>query len=110
MSEQSNSAGSTRNQWQAHIRILEKSGLSRAEYCRQHNLSYHALTYWLRKLSASSSHQPLLVPVPLRQTAILSDRQPSGVKILLGGRVAIELTEQFSPAALHRALTVLEGR
>ena len=32
--------------WQAHVNALEKSGLNRTEYCSQHNLSYHALTYW----------------------------------------------------------------
>ncbi len=30
--------------WQAHVNALEKSGLNRTEYCKQHNLSYHALT------------------------------------------------------------------
>ena len=36
--------------WQAHLRALGGSGLSRREYCRRHHLSYHALTYWVRKL------------------------------------------------------------
>ena len=35
--------------WQAHVRALAASGLSRRGYCRRHELSYHALTYWVRK-------------------------------------------------------------
>ena len=30
--------------WQAHVRALRTSGLSRRGYCRRHHLSYHALT------------------------------------------------------------------
>jgi len=36
-----------------HIRALEQSGLSRAEYARHHWLSCHTLTYWHKKLSLS---------------------------------------------------------
>ena len=38
----------SRHYWQRHVRAQQESGLSRAEYCRQQNLSYHALTYDLR--------------------------------------------------------------
>ena len=41
----------SRRHWQAHISAQRKSGLSRAAYCKEHNLSYHAATYWNRKLS-----------------------------------------------------------
>ncbi|MFV0437527.1 MAG: IS66 family insertion sequence element accessory protein TnpA, partial [Desulfopila sp.] len=35
-------AGRSRK-WQAHVKALAQSGLSRAEYCRRHSLSYHAM-------------------------------------------------------------------
>ena len=35
--------------WQTHVRALTANGLSRRAYCRRHQLSYHALTYWVRK-------------------------------------------------------------
>jgi hypothetical protein len=101
----------SRHHWEAHIRAQQKSGLSRAEYCRRNDLSYHALTYWRRKLSGSSNGKSQLVPVPMEK--ILRSRQPaatSGVKILLNDRVAIEVNEQFSPTALGQVLTVLENR
>jgi len=101
----------SRHHWEAHIRAQQKSGLSRAEYCRRNDLSYHALTYWRRKLSGSSRGKSQLVPVPMEK--IVRSRQPaatSGVKILLNDRIAIEVNEQFSPTALGQVLTVLEHR
>ena len=102
---------SSRHHWEAHIRAQQKSGLSRAEYCRRNDLSYHALTYWRRKLTGSSSGKSQLVPVPMEK--MLRSRHPaatSGVKILLHDRIAIEVSEQFSPRALSQVLTVLETR
>lgn len=100
-----------RHYWQTHIRMQQESGLSRAEYCRQHNLSYHTLTYWQRKLAKPSSAPTALVPVPVGKII----RRPvtslgAGVKILLDNDVAIEVTEQFSQVALNRVLSVLEQR
>jgi len=98
--------------WQAHIRKLHESGLSRAEYCRQQKLSYHAFTYWHRKLANSSSGTGALVPVPvqkiIRQSMITP--QGAGVKIIIGNGVAIEVAERFSSSALNQVLSVLEQR
>ena len=100
-----------RHYWQRHIRSQQKSGLSRAEYCRQQNLSYHALTYWQKKLGKASPSVTTLVPVPVEK--ILRPpvtSQGAGVKIILNNTVAIEVSEQFSPLTLHRVLSVLEQR
>ena len=101
----------SRHYWQRHIRTQQESGLNRAEYCRQQNLSYHALTYWRKKLGKPSPSATALVPVPVEnmlRPPIAS--QGAGVKILLNNAVAIEVTEQFSPVALNRVLSVLEQR
>ena len=54
--------------WQTHLKALATSGFSRSEYCRRHNLSYHALTYWVRKQQEISLVKPALalVEVPVR--------------------------------------------
>jgi len=60
--------------WRAHINALAKSGLSRSEYCRRHTLSYHAMTYWLRKSTpvvVTTSPSITLVEVPTRLPAIV---------------------------------------
>ncbi len=110
MSKKQHHPRSSARQWQAHVKALQKSGLSRAEYCRRHNLSYHALTYWQRKLHRSDQ-PPVLVQVPMVQPANsnLDQQKCSGVSIRLN-RMSIELGEQFSPVVLHKVLAVLEGR
>ena len=85
--------------------------MSRAEYCRQHNLPYHAITYWQRKLFIPSPAATVLVPVPAEKIIRRPvNNQKAGVKILLNNDVAIEVTEQFSLMALNRVLSVLETR
>ena len=98
--------------WQAHVNAAEKSGLSRAEYCRQYNLSYHALTYWKRKLSRSNNRQATLVPVTLSTALVRNSEQhnQAGLQIILPGKMSVAVGDNFSPATLSRLLTVLENR
>ena len=104
---------SQQRRWQAHVNAAEKSGLSRAEYCRRNNLSYHAMAYWKRKLSRSNNrHQATLVPVTLPAALMRNGDQheQAELRILLPGRMSISVGDNFSPATLMRLLTVLENR
>ena len=97
--------------WQRHSKSQQESGLSRAEYCRRQNLSYHALAYWQKKLGKSSPASTALVPVPIEE--ILRSpvsSQGAGVKIILSNTVAVEVSDQFSALTLQRVLSVLEKR
>lgn len=78
--------------WQAHVRALAASGLSRRGYCRRHQLSYHALTYWVRKFRQVPAHAspPALVH--------------------LGDGHMLEIDADFDAASLGRLLGVLEPR
>ena len=98
--------------WQAHVNALAKSELSRAEYYRQHNLSYHALTYWKRKLSRPSSNKTTLVPVTLPAALMRNGVQhnQAELQIILPGKLSVAVGNNFSPATLSRLLTVLENR
>ena len=100
----------SRGHWQAHIKAQEKSGLSRAEYCRRHDLSYHALTYWQRKLYRPRRQHAQLVPVSVETIPHVRSASASGIKILLNNRIAIEVADQFSPRTLSQILSVLENR
>lgn len=113
MSTQTNQDSQSRNQrhWQAHVNAQQQSGLKRADYCRQHKLSYHAMTYWHNKLSRSNIDKSTLVPVPLHsieQPPVQPQR--SSLKIILPGSISVEVGNNFSPATLSRLLTTLEGR
>ena len=102
---------SVRKIWRAHIAAWQKSGLTRAEYCRQHNLSHHSLRYWQKKDEQPSQAALTFVPVSL---AISSKRvNPreciSSLKVEVGNRFRVEVTNDFSSATLIRLITTLES-
>ena len=114
MNTKANRHEQPRNQrhWHAHVAQQVKSGLNRAEYCRQHNLSYHALTYWCKKLS-KPPHPPekSLVPVTLHNSIQrIAGQQSVSLKILLPGQAAIEIGDNFLPATLNRLLDTFKAR
>jgi len=94
--------------WHAHVKAMKHSGLSRAEYCRQHELSYHAMTYWSRKIQRPNrTPNSTLVPVPMHQVQQLTvARQP--LRLHLAGQRYIEINEHFSEHTLKRLLALLE--
>ena len=98
--------------WQAHVNAAEKSGLSRAEYCRRYNLSYHTMTYWKRKLSRSNNRQATLVPVTLPAALMRNGGQhnQAELQIILPGKLSVAVGNNFSPDTLNKLLTVLEKR
>ena len=99
--------------WQAHIGAQKQSGLSRAEYCRQHKLSYHTATYWSKKLSKKPSPQKTtLVPVKLASSLQINavPESRSVLKVILPNRIAIEVDDDFSAAVLTKLLMTLESR
>lgn len=97
--------------WQAHVRALGRSGLSRREYCRRYHLSYPALTYWVRKLRpASERATPLaLVEVPTCSLPLLR-RSGSAFRLHLDQGRLLEIESDFDEAGLGRLLRVLEQR
>jgi len=73
--------------WQKHIDDWQSSGLSRARYCRDHELSYHVFNYWHAKLNSSSTPSKLVpvlasLPVPTHLPSQGLELQlPNGVHI-----------------------------
>jgi hypothetical protein len=98
--------------WQVHVRALAASGLSRRGYCRRHQLSYHALTYWVRKFRpapGTAAAPPMLVELPLCPP-ILAHRSGSPFRLHLGDDRLLEIDTDFDAASLGRLLDVLEQR
>ncbi len=97
--------------WKAHVEAQAKSGLSRAKYCRQHELSYHTLTYWHRKLRHHDfSNSPQLVPIPERTIQSALARPSGDMRVVLANNISIELSNSFSSDALARLLPLLASR
>lgn len=49
--------------WKHHLELQKASGLTRAEYCRNHEINYARFGYWLSKWSCETSS---LVAVKLK--------------------------------------------
>ncbi len=100
--------------WQAHVKAQAESGLNRSEYCKQHGLSYDAMTYWRRKLTGNKQTGKTAMLVPIAMEAISSRRRaqwcPTALQILLPGNVAVAVNDDFSSTTLTRLLSVLETR
>jgi hypothetical protein len=94
--------------WQAHIKAFATSGFSRSEYCRRHNLSYHAMTYWLRKQSSVGTQSPAtLIEVPMR-LSVTDAPSNTSLRLHIGAVYMIEIGSNFDEATLTKVLTVLE--
>ena len=96
--------------WRTHIAAWQKSGLRRAEYCRQNNISSHALGYWYKKFEKPGQVGMTLVPVPLAVKLKVMEPQvwSSELKIEVGGRFKIEVADGFTSATLVQLITTLE--
>jgi len=72
------------------------------------------LGYWQRKLSGSGAvgTVPALVPVALAGNIVSPFSSPgrAALRVILPGRLAVEVDDGFSPATLNRLLATLEGR
>ena len=79
--------------WQHHIDGWQASDLSAADYCRQHQLTYHCFLYWRRKF-VSTAEQPMpadsatqalsaFVAVSPQSVADATDIEASGAGVAL---------------------------
>lgn len=97
--------------WQEHVQACQHSGLSKAQYCRDHQLAYHVLIYWSTKFSgriaknenSEQSDVAKLVPVAL-SGAIHPD---SGLQVHLPNGVHISGINAQSVDFISRVINQL---
>lgn len=66
--------------WREHIQLKQESGLSRAAYCRQHELICHRFAYWESKLIPNYRTKTQLISVKLKpQFANCTLAQPATI-------------------------------
>ncbi len=94
-----------------HVDAWRKSGLSRAEYCRQRKLSHHTLRYWQKKFEQSGPVGVTFVPVPLSRAVQNNGprERRTALKVEVGNRFRIEVADEFSTVTLARLIATLEG-
>lgn len=90
--------------WAEHIRAWQRSGLSKAEYCRQNQITKHAFHYWFKKLQEPA--QGSVVPLDLR----IGDLAPSQPQFVLniGQRFQVAIQGDFYPPVLQKLIKTLE--
>lgn len=73
---------------QAMLEAWRQSGLTRREFCIQHNVSYSTFNYWCRRLSADAPAGFTEIEVKSKSPATLGIGLevvfPSGVKLVFG--------------------------
>jgi hypothetical protein len=88
--------------WQAQVSSWRRSGLSQAQFCRDHNLKVRDFGYWKRKFSRSSG-SARFVPLRVRSTPSPS----SSLGLVLESGLRIEVREGFSPGTLRDLIHTL---
>ncbi len=113
MNEQAQVLSARRRRSRAEVERLvaayETSGLSQAEFCRQHALSLSTLSRYLQRRREAAAAGVNLLAVELRGApAIAAQRDDSGLAIALAGGRRIEVARGFDAGTLVQLLGVLE--
>lgn len=102
----------TKGFWANHFAEMEKSPLSRAAYCRKHNLNYDRMQYWRTQLWRVEEKKLLPVtvnPTPVRPENPIEQRRefaiikhPNGTHVFIRSEKAFVLTlnRMFTDAAI----------
>jgi len=96
---QGKSSKQKRQYWQSHDEACRRSGLTRIEYCRGHNLNVKTFAYWRHRLKTEA------VPVRLVQlpTAL---QPPTALRLVVNG-CGIEVADGFNAQTLAAVVCVL---
>jgi len=98
-----------RSYWKQHIDSWQQTGLTQAEYCRQHNLKHHQLVYW-RKRFLKTETDVSFVPLKLEDLLDLPARQDHASLILvINNQFKIEIKVGFDARLLQQVIFALRG-
>ena len=110
--------------WQEHLRAWSQSGLTQADYCRQHQLSAPAFGWWKRQLEGKPrprkrspaakqterGDRPDVRFVEVqRASAVDAGGSPAVYEVLLSRGRAIRVGHAFDPEVLKRLIATVEA-
>ena len=90
--------------WGKHIAAREMTGLSIAQYCRNHGLSCASYQWWKRELKRRKI-PVVFAEVRVPQTATALD---GAIEIVIGGNRIVRVHSGFDETTLARVLAVVE--
>ena len=108
MSEQKSRAElseQSRTYWKQHIENWRSSGLTPAEYCRQHGLKDYRFTYWKKRLVPADTAISFL-PLKIRGH-LPSEIASAPLRLIMDKDLAIEIRPDFDPRLLRRLIATL---
>ena len=103
-------------QWAELVQSYEASGQSQRAFCAEHGIGQSSLRYWMRRLEKQSAEAPVVVTQRARLVPVnlIEEHAPSaadsGVTILTGGGVRIEVERHFDAGVLRRVVAALEAQ
>jgi len=97
----------SRDYWKQHIENSRSSGLTQAEYCRQHELKDYRFTYWKKRLIPADS-AITFVPVKIRGH-LPPDQGSASLRLIMAKDLAIEIRTDFDPRLLRRLIATLRS-
>jgi hypothetical protein len=99
----------SRTYWKQHIENWRSSGLTQADYCRQHELKDYKFTYWKKRCIPADS-AITFVPLKIRRSLpASSDPGSSSLRLIMDKDLAIEIRPDFDPRLLRRLIATLRS-
>lgn len=105
----------SRAQWRALVVGYEASGLSQRAFCERRGVALSTFRHWREQLAQDpgdvhTAALPAVRLVPVQLVAEPAVPAGSGIALLAGGGVRIELAAGFDAVTLQRVLATLVGR
>jgi hypothetical protein len=95
--------------WKQHIDSWQETGLTQAEYCRQHNLKHYQLVYWKKRFLKTETAVSF---VPLELEDLLNiPFQPdrAALCLVVNNHFKIEIRAGFDPQLLRQLIFALQA-
>lgn len=91
----------TKEQQQHHITVWRQSQLSRAAYCREHNINYLTFCSWISKGHTKETTTSSFIPIEVKDTV-----QPVANFATLSfcNRCTLQLHERVEASYLHKLI------
>ena len=108
--------GQGREYWSGHVQAWRSGEQTRAAYCEQHDLSYGAMGYWVRKLRREQSGGDDAADRGLGEIETGSSEASAGgrdvgpIEVLVGDRYVVRLWPSVRARDLCEVLAALESR
>ncbi|HFD32781.1 MAG TPA: IS66 family insertion sequence hypothetical protein [Gammaproteobacteria bacterium] len=96
--------------WENHIEQWSSSGLTQAEYCRQHDISSNRFTYWKCKFKREKTSSGI-VPVPVSALSSPGSGRPVSsceLRLCIDSRYDLFIQENVSSSLLEKVITAVE--